>query len=256
MEINEEKLKNIIKKSYQEGAINAHPFEDSESYQYFQKLIFENKKSTLWDFNSFEKGMKLMSGSVEYKEAKKRRKGMAKEIISLLNITNDDTVLDLGSGMGLIAKEIAMKVKEIYCMDISKSFLKIAEQECGQLQNIHFKFITADTFKHFKNYFTKIYSTGVFIHLNLYQIYEYFKIFKDALKKAGLVYIDIYDTDHLIENIERFLGMAHHYHIGKAYKHFEPFTVWNDTKAVVFLAEYNGLSLINRKNKTLIFQKN
>jgi ubiquinone/menaquinone biosynthesis C-methylase UbiE len=60
---------------------------------------------------------------IRYKEAHRRRK-----ILSLLRLTGNDVVVDVGSERGYLASQIASNCRHIYCLDIDGNMLARAGQ--------------------------------------------------------------------------------------------------------------------------------
>ena len=127
---------------------------------------------------------------------------VAKIIYRQLDLKPHETVIEIGSGIGIMAAWLAPKVKQLYCCDVSKSFLKIAENECRELSNVSFHLT-----KSFKLDFVEdasidsIFANCVFIHLNIYEIFLYFKEFNRVLKKGGKVWFDIANSDELVSRL-------------------------------------------------------
>jgi ubiquinone/menaquinone biosynthesis C-methylase UbiE len=63
---------------------------------------------------------------IRYKEAHRRRK-----IISLLQLTGDEVVADVGSERGYLADQIAARCRYVYCVDIDGNMLTQANQAIG-----------------------------------------------------------------------------------------------------------------------------
>lgn len=124
------------------------------------------------------------------------RKSVSENINQYLKLKPDHNVLEVGSGTGDVAFYLADHVQRIYCTDISTSFLSAARSRCGDKKNVSFHLL-----KNFNFGFVPplsvdaIYSHAVFIHLNLYDFFLYFKAFSQLLKPGGQVYFDFLATD-------------------------------------------------------------
>jgi len=77
---------------------------------------------------------------------------------------NDDVVLDVGTGTGIIAKAIAPLVKRVIAIDTSKEMTSIAKEKVNAL-NVIFKNDDARDLKFEDNSFTKVTARMVFHHI-------------------------------------------------------------------------------------------
>ena len=132
------------------------------------------------------------------------RKG---EIVDRLELRRSDHVLDLGSGMGLIAEVIAPEVARVHCVDISDTFLADCRKRLGALDHVEFhKIGYADLSVLYSKQINKAYSTLLFIHFNFYDIFFYLQELNKVLKERGLLYFDYNDGERfsLAENSDSF----------------------------------------------------
>ena len=115
-----------------------------------------------------------------------------------LKLKSTDHVLEIGSGSGDMAASLAPQIEKLYCADISLSFLNVAQKKCQNwphvsfhhLQDFNLDFIKAGTLD-------AVYAHAVFIHLNIYDFYWYFRNLSLALKENGLIYIDFLSSKNL-----------------------------------------------------------
>jgi len=59
-----------------------------------------------------------------------------KRIIEELKLTENDTIFEIGSGIGLISKEIAPRVKRVICCEIDPNLIPILKENLGNFKNI------------------------------------------------------------------------------------------------------------------------
>jgi cyclopropane fatty-acyl-phospholipid synthase-like methyltransferase len=122
----------------------------------------------------------------------------ANNIVNLLSLNKQHTVIDLGSGGGFIANSIAPKVKTLYCLDISKDFLEYCRRETSQQKNVECYLINyANLNSVIEQPVDAIYSVAVFIHFNLYDVFHYLKACFDCLKPGGKLLFDFYNIEKL-----------------------------------------------------------
>lgn len=109
----------------------------------------------------------------------------------LLNYVNKDSVVaEIGIGGGRIANIVAPEVKKLYGFDIAKEMLKKASKSLSNYDNI--EYIHQDSSKFddkFSHKFDMVFSFDVFVHLDLHNIWAYFKEIKKVLKEDGKVFI-------------------------------------------------------------------
>lgn len=54
-------------------------------------------------------------------------------------VDKDAVVLDLGCGVGRVAKHLAPFVRELHGVDLSEKMIQYAKDNCHKLSNVHFK---------------------------------------------------------------------------------------------------------------------
>jgi len=110
------------------------------------------------------------------------------------------TVLEFGSGLGVMANYLSPQFKKYICIDINKHYLSECKRYTQKHNNIEY-FLLKDYFftgVDIKNRSIDIIkATNVFIHLHLYEIIIYLNKFFYLLKEQGLLLFDIFDSDQL-----------------------------------------------------------
>jgi cyclopropane fatty-acyl-phospholipid synthase-like methyltransferase len=135
----------------------------------------------------------------------------ANNIVNLMSLTAKDTVLDLGSGCGFIANHVAGRVNQLHCADINAEFLAYCQQETIGHANVTYHLIDYADLTAIPNV-TAIYSTALFIHFNLYDIYYYLKSCWECLEPGGKLAFDYLDDQQLNINADVFQRHALRYH--------------------------------------------
>ena len=126
------------------------------------------------------------------------REAYAKGFLDLARVGPDDRVLDLGSGCGFGTRAMARRAASVVACDISPAFLTFARAECADLDNVRFEQIEPrDLGPVADNSVDAVVSMSVFIHLNLYDMYAYFRAFDRVLTSRGRVVFDFADADRL-----------------------------------------------------------
>ena len=144
----------------------------------------------------------LTAGYGDLDKLKRTRMEISKYIKEELN--PQGITLDFGSGMGLIAREIAPCVKELHCCDISSTFLQKAQENCSGLSNVSYHLIDPGELKFPDGSFDSIYSVAVFIHFSLMEVYHHFREFYRILKPGGKALFNIYLASNF--HLENFVG--------------------------------------------------
>jgi ubiquinone/menaquinone biosynthesis C-methylase UbiE len=91
----------------------------------------------------------------------------SEEILSLLDLDADQTVLDMGCGTGAFALHAAQRCKKVYAVDVSKAMLRCARRKSrkAKLDNIEFHHGGFLTYDHRAKPVDVIVSTVVLHHL-------------------------------------------------------------------------------------------
>ena len=119
-------------------------------------------------------------------------------IIKKLNIKDNQTVLDIGSGWGGMAIEIAKKTKaRVLGITLSENQLKYSRQKAKEMNlenQVEFKLID---YRELKSKFDRIVSVGMFEHVGKKFYRKYFKCVHDLLNENGAALI------HTIGSIDK-----------------------------------------------------
>ncbi|MBI4710471.1 MAG: class I SAM-dependent methyltransferase [Nitrospirae bacterium] len=82
------------------------------------------------------------------------------------NINSEDHVLDAGCGHGLVARDVALKAREVICIDLNEKHIEGAKRNCRDIPAGKIKFIHGDaTAYDFKHSFDKIILSNVLEHI-------------------------------------------------------------------------------------------
>jgi cyclopropane fatty-acyl-phospholipid synthase-like methyltransferase len=124
------------------------------------------------------------------------RDGRADRIAKLLQLEPHDVLLDLGSGMGFMAKRLAPTVQRVHCADISEVYLADCRQAVADLNNVECHLIPYADLTALKGKgVSKVLSTLLFIHFNFYDFVYYLRGIGEILNSGGLVFLDFNDGD-------------------------------------------------------------
>jgi ubiquinone/menaquinone biosynthesis C-methylase UbiE len=204
-----------------------------------------------WEADDVKHAAQLLAGEYYGDQPEERldeirglKKKRAARLCRKLRCNKESVVLEIGSGMGFTSKWIAREVKQLYCNDISASFLEIARKECAGIPNIEFAGIDmgpAD-FAYPDEFFDIIFADAVFIHLNLYDIYWYFSEFQRLANRNGKVFINIKNASKVnMRDLERMAGL---YRDNR--DSLKMLLCWNTVAAVVSIAKHFGFSVVSK----------
>ena len=113
------------------------------------------------------------------------------QIISLLDLGMDQTVLDMGCGTGAFAVHAAQRCKRVYAVDVSKPMLRCARRKAkkARLNNIEFHHGGFLTYDHQANPVDAIVSTVVLHHLPDFWKLAGLKRLAHMCKTGGKLYL-------------------------------------------------------------------
>ncbi|OFZ30114.1 MAG: hypothetical protein A2622_09690 [Bdellovibrionales bacterium RIFCSPHIGHO2_01_FULL_40_29] len=168
---------------------------------------------------------------------------IGKAISSYLQLKSTDHVLEIGSGSGDMAARLAPQLERLYCADISLSFLEIAQKKCEKWSHVSFHHLQSFDLDFIEpGTLDAIYSHAVFIHLNLYDFYWYFKIFSAVLKENGLIYIDFLSSKNLNLTADSYFSEhAGYYRSSK--NSLSSLLSFHNPQAIIDLAQHFNLQL-------------
>jgi len=124
------------------------------------------------------------------------------------------TVLEFGSGFGVMANYLSPLFKKYFCVDVNEFYLSECKRYTEERSNVEY-FLLKDYMFNGVDLSNKsvdiIKSTNVFIHLNIYQFIIYLRKFYSLLRPGGLLIFDIYDSDILSWNDNNFSNHIENY---------------------------------------------
>jgi len=134
--------------------------------------------------------------SAQIEQIKQLKSYEAKRIKKYLLLRKSDHVIDLGSGPGFIAKNLADEVDHIHCVDVNSDFIQLAKDTLSQQSNITYHLIEHGMLNTLPMV-TAIYANQLFFQFNLYDIYQYLSVCHKVLTKNGRMIFEIVNDEHL-----------------------------------------------------------
>lgn len=154
----------------------------------------------------------------------------------------NQVLLDLGSGLGVFAGYISGQVKKVICCDIYREMLELAQSLNKDKNNIEYVHINSyDLSLIEKKSIDILYSSGLFIHFNIYDTYLYFREFERVIKPGGKFFINLRNENEL--HMEQFLCDAKVYEVNGHTT--DGLHQWMAPNAVIRIAEHYGFELID-----------
>jgi hypothetical protein len=165
-------------------------------------------------------------------EIRAARGGYGRTVAHRLGLTQQDIVVDIGSGCGFVGRTIAPLVKRLHCVDVSSDFLDFCCRELEEFNNVSTHLIKyADyTPLNGKNV-NKFYSTAVWIHFNYYDFYHNLVGISQICESGAEIYFDYADPEGIDDGDGRIFA--------------EHATGYGRNRDAIFnLVQYNGISAI------------
>jgi len=129
-------------------------------------------------------------------EIRASRYGYGKKICSVLEINDQDTVADFGSGCGFVTRAACELAQQVHCIDLNLAFLDFTRNELSDFNNTSFHHIGYASIPNIENESVdKVFSTAVFIHFLYYDVLFNLIELNRILKPGGLLHFDILDAD-------------------------------------------------------------
>jgi ubiquinone/menaquinone biosynthesis C-methylase UbiE len=123
----------------------------------------------------------------------------AKYVVEGLRINKNDTVLDIGCGVGRVGREVAPHAGKWIGVDVSANMVAITRDRLQALDNVEAHAVSgADLAPIPDASIDKMYCHAVFIHMDKEDFYSYLVDARRVLKPGGLFYFDTWNLCHEI----------------------------------------------------------
>lgn len=168
----------------------------NDNIEYNVKIWDDYAKN--WDYKTIDVENKVIDDEKrkEYLEFIGNEWGVLKDAAEIIDdyllkyVDKDSIVGEIGIGGGRIANIVAPKVKKLYGFDVAGEMLKKASKALSMHDNIEYVHLKGSKFdSSLEKSFDMIFSFDVFVHLDLHNIWTYFKEIKKALKDDGKVFL-------------------------------------------------------------------
>jgi ubiquinone/menaquinone biosynthesis C-methylase UbiE len=163
----------------------------------------------------------------------------SQRIKKYLLLRKSDQVMDLGSGPGFIADNLAEAVDHIHCVDINSDFIQLAKETLGARSNITYH-VTEHGRLNTLPLVTAIYANQVFFQFNLYDIYQYLIECYNVLTNKGRMIFEIVNDEHLDVSSDTWQCQNKSYQT----KPMQRTTTYNNKNTVIRIIQQIGFDLI------------
>ncbi|MDP9796828.1 SAM-dependent methyltransferase [Catenuloplanes nepalensis] len=140
----------------------------------------------VWEWNTPDEMQIQLAGTQPRDEYLQDRVDRANWIADRLRLTPESSIFEIGSGEGVMADVLAPRVGRLLCTDVSRSFLDKARVTCREHTNVDYHHIDNDFLAALPSAaFDGGFSLNVFIHLNVFEFFHYFRQIARILRPGG-----------------------------------------------------------------------
>ncbi|MDG4817102.1 class I SAM-dependent methyltransferase [Micromonospora sp. WMMD956] len=148
----------------------------------------------VWEWQTPDEMQIQLAGTQPRDEYLQDRVDRAKWIAERLGITPESSIFEIGSGEGIMANVLAPSVRRMLCTDVSRSFLDKARVTCQDHANVDYHHIDNDYLAALPSAeFDAGFSLNVFIHLNVFEFFHYFRQIARILRPGGRFGVNFLD---------------------------------------------------------------
>jgi len=173
----------------------------------------------------------------------------ARVLQAIIQARPEETGVEIGSGSGVHTRYFAGLSKFLYTVDVTDNFLDLFEQITRGIPNIQrirrsFFPMMEEIDAASVNY---VFSTSVFCHLHIYDIYLYFEELARVLKPGGRFYVNFQNADNL-EFDDFFHAFLENYRRGGVFRPIYPSQMqFHSEKYFKHLAARYGFSMAHQR---------
>ena len=149
-----------------------------------------NSSRIIWNVVGLSETASIVysGGSLDAEQVELSGAKVADELRGFIEPTS--VVMDLGCGMGRVAKYLATSCKELHCVDISRTLLRRARKRLKDYPNVFLHRNDGRTLSSFPdNTFDFIFSVITFAHVEKEDAYSYLVEIHRILKKGAKTYL-------------------------------------------------------------------
>lgn len=123
----------------------------------------------------------------------------AAQVRAALDIGPEDSVLELGCGIGRIGRELAPHCRQWTGVDISENMIRHAGERLAHLDNVGFHQLHRSSLDMLNdNSIDKAYSIAVFCHMDKEDLYLYMQELNRVVRPGGTIFVETWNLAHPI----------------------------------------------------------
>jgi SAM-dependent methyltransferase len=143
-----------------------------------------------WEPPDDERALLALAGRTTQEAFEANRQQRAQDVAGWCAVSPEKKGFEIGSGEGTVARLLSPSCMSLDCNDISESFLSRARSNCSARDNVKF-FLIDHYLDHLPgDSYDFGYSLNVFIHFNVYDIFNYLRAVERVLRTGGVFYFD------------------------------------------------------------------
>ena len=144
-----------------------------------------------WEARTRTHARVFVSGTAEEAEWLRSGQSTADDVAREARVTPADTVLEIGCGAARVGRHLAPRCRQWIGADVSPRMLRHAARELVGLQNVRLEPLSGHDLVGFADdSIDVVYCTGVFMHLDEWDRYDYVAEAFRVLRPGGRLYID------------------------------------------------------------------
>ncbi|MGH8042195.1 MAG: class I SAM-dependent methyltransferase [Rudaea sp.] len=163
--------------------------------------LYSPNYKTMWDAKAatVKGAMLAVDGSASEDVLRMTGSYTAQQVNAALALNASDRVLELGCGVGRIARVIAPQVAHWEGADISANMLRVARERLAGLSNVGLTELACSNLKPLRDAsYDKAYCIAVFIHMDKEDFYLYLEDMARVLRPGGLFFFDTWTLSSAI----------------------------------------------------------
>lgn len=143
---------------------------------------------------SAEAAIAAVDGSTDETIVQHTGRWAAEQIKAALNISDTDSVLELGCGVGRIGRELAPSCQHWTGVDISENMIQHATERLSDRPNCSFHQLTRTSLDMIAdNSIDKAYSIAVFCHMDKEDLFIYLQELNRVIKSGGMIFVETWN---------------------------------------------------------------
>jgi SAM-dependent methyltransferase len=146
-----------------------------------------------------ESALAAVDGSASEEVVQTTGRFTAEQVAQAVDLGADDTLLELGCGVGRIGRELAPRCRHWTGVDISANMISHARERMAHLDNVDFHELRRSRLDALDDdSISKAYSVAVLCHMDKEDLYLYLKDLWRVVRPKGLIYVETWNLAHPI----------------------------------------------------------